>query len=305
MAEVDWPFLGTEALADKTIPERAMRRLYEPVYPGVFAPWGIELDASQRALAAWLWSRRKGVVAGNSAAALLGAKWVSPRLAAELVHINRKPPANLVVHTDTLKAGEVANVAGIAVTAPARTAFDIGRRTSSRLLALQRLDALANATGLGIGEVESVVADHPGARGLNRLRRVLPVVDSGAESPQESRTRLALIDAGLPRPETQMMVHDECGGFVARIDMGYRQLKVGIEYDGEQHWTDPAQRQRDIDRHWALAALGWVIIRVSAELLRYRRATLIGRVEDAMLAAGWARTGASVNLATTPRRVAS
>lgn len=305
MAELDWPFLGAEALADRAIPERAMRRLYEPVYPGVFAPWGIELDASQRALAAWLWSRRKGVVAGNSAAALLGAKWVSPRLAAELVHLNRRPPANLVVHTDTLKAGEVANVAGIAVTAPARTAFDIGRRTSSRLLAVQRLDALANATGLGIDEVECVVADHPGARGLNRLRRVLPVVDSGAESPQESRTRLALIDAGLPRPETQMMVHDECGGFVARIDMGYRQLKVGIEYDGEQHWTAPAQRQRDIDRHWALAALGWVIIRVSAELLRYRRAALIGRVEDAMLAAGWARTGASVNLATTPRRVAS
>ncbi len=53
MAEVDWPFLGTEALADKAIPERAMRRLYEPVYPGVFAPWGIELDASQRALAAY------------------------------------------------------------------------------------------------------------------------------------------------------------------------------------------------------------------------------------------------------------
>lgn len=305
MDELDWPFLGAEALADKAIPERAMRTLYQPVYPGVFAPWGIELDASQRARAAWLWSRRTGAVAGNSAAALLGAKWVSAELDAELVHDNRKAPPKLVVHTDTLRSGEVATVGGIAVTAPARTAFDIGRRTSSRLLALQRLDALVNATGVEVEEVEAIAAARPGVRGLTRLRRVLPLVDGGAESPQETRTRLVLLDAGLPRPETQIVVYDEHGEFVARIDMGYRHLKVGIEYDGRQHWTDPIQRQRDIDRHWALADLGWVIIRVSAELLRYRRATFVGRVDGAMRAAGWAGAGASVNFATPPRRVAS
>ena len=193
----------------------------------------------------------------------------------------------------------------MAVTNPARTAFDIGRLTPSRVLAVARVDALANATGIGITDVEAVIAAHPGVPGLNRLRRILPLVDAGAESHQESRTRLALIDAGLPRPETQIVVYDEYGGFVARVDMGYRELKVGIEYDGPQHWTDPKQRQRDIDRQVALAEQGWLIIRVSIELLRYRRATLISRVEDAMLAAGWARTAASVNLATTSRRVAS
>lgn len=300
-----WPFLGTEVLAAKAIRERTMRTLYEPVYPGVYVPWGVELTARQRAEAAWLWSRRRGVVAGNSAAALLGAKWVSRDLDAELVHDNRKPPARLVVHTDTLKPDEVVAVDGIAVTGPARTAFDIGRRTESRLLGLQRLDALANATAVGIDDVVAVIAAHPGARGLNRLRRVLPLVDGGAESPQETRTRLALIDAGLPRPETQIMVYDEYGEFVARVDMGYRDLRVGIEYDGPQHWTDPEQRQRDIDRHWALVALGWVIIRVSADLLRYREATFIGRVEAAMYAAGWAGQSASVKSTTVDRRVAS
>jgi hypothetical protein len=29
MGELDWPFLGAEALACKAIPERAMRSLYE------------------------------------------------------------------------------------------------------------------------------------------------------------------------------------------------------------------------------------------------------------------------------------
>ena len=31
-----------------------------------------------------------------------------------------------------------------------------------------------------------------------------------------------------------------------------------------QHWTDPAQRTRDIDRYAELADLGWVIIRVNS-----------------------------------------
>jgi hypothetical protein len=305
MAELAWPFLGTEVQAAKAIPERAMRTLYEPVYPGVYVPWGIELTPLQRAEAAWLWSRRRGVVAGNSAAALLGAKWVSRDLDAELVHDNRKSPPRLVVHTDTLKPDEVVTVDGIALTGPARTAFDIGRRTGSRLPSLQRLDALANATAVGIDEVEAVISAHPGVRGLNRLRRVLPLVDGGAESPQETRTRLVLIDAGLPRPQTQIKVYDGYGEFVARVDMGYRELRVGIEYDGSQHWTAPEQRQRDIDRHWALVALGWVIIRVSADLLRYREATLVGRVQAAMYAAGWAGRSTSVRSTTVGRRVAS
>lgn len=305
MDESAWPFLGQEALAAKAIPERAMRALYEPVYPGVYVPCGIELNSRQRAEAAWLWSRRRGVVAGISAAALLGANWVSGALDAELVCSSRIPPAGLVVHRDILQPGEVTAVDGIAVTIPARTAFDIGRRTRSRLVRLQRLDALANATGVGISDVEAVIAAHPGARHLTRLRGMLPLVDGGAESPPESGTRLVLIDAGLPRPETQIRVYDECGGFVARIDMRYPEFKVGIEYDGSQHWTDPQQRQRDIDRHWALTALGWVIIRVSAELLRYRAATFVGRVEEALHAAGWAGRRASANLTTRRRRVAS
>lgn len=282
-----------------------MRVLYEAVYPGVYAPAGIELTASQRAHAAWLWSRRTAVVSGNSAAALLGAKWVSPALDAELVHDNRRPPSRISVHTDTLEPQEILIIDGVAVTSPARTAFDIGRRTVSRLQAVQRLDALMNATDVKVSDVDAVTAEHPGVRGLIRLRRVLPLVDGGAESPQETRTRLALIDAGLPKPRTQIKLFDEYGDFVARIDMGYEDLRVGIEYDGPQHWTDPSQRARDIDRNVGLADLGWTIIRVSSELLRYRRGTLAARVAAAMRAAGWRPPSSTVNHATVNRLVAS
>ncbi|GFG74239.1 DUF559 domain-containing protein [Mycobacterium botniense] len=291
MTEPNWPFLGSEVLAARALPERAMRSLYERAYPGVYVPAGVELTAGQRAEAAWLWSRRRAVVAGNSAAALLGAKWVSPALDAELIYGNRRPPVGITVHSETLLPGEIVKVDGIAVTSSARTAFDIGRRTVSRLLAVQRLDALTNATDVKVNEIEAVMAGHRGSRGLARLRRILPLIDGGAESPPETRTRLVLIDAGLPPPRTQIPIYDEYGDFVARLDMGYEELRVGIEYDGIQHWMDRKQRDRDIDRHSALLDLGWTIIRVSSELLRHRRGTFIGRVVAAMQAAGWCADG--------------
>jgi hypothetical protein len=305
MDELVWPFLVSEALAAKAVPERAMRAIYEPVYPGVYAPGGIELSASQRAKAAWLWSRRRAVVAGNSAAALLGAKWVSPSLDAELVYDNRKPPKRIVVHSETLAPHEMLAVDGIPVTSPARTAFDIGRRTTNRLHAVQRLDALTNATDVKVADVEAVIAEHPGARGLLQLRRVLPLVDGGAESPQETRTRLVLIDAGLPAPQTQITVCDEYGEFVARVDMGYKEFRVGIEYDGVQHWTDTEVRDRDIDKSWTFSDLGWTVIRVGSNLLRDRTGTFVARVSDAMLAAGWRPGAPSVKPATANQRVAS
>jgi very-short-patch-repair endonuclease len=286
MDELRWPFLGSEALAAAAVSERQMRSLYMRVFPDVYVPRGVELTAAERARAGWLWSRRRGVVAGQSAAALLGARWVDPTAAAELVYDNRRPPRSIVVHSDTLLPGETVTVDGITVTSPARTAFDIGRHTR-RTMAVPRLDALAHATDVKDVEIEAVAAQHRGARGVKRLRQILPLVDGGAESPQESRTRLVLIDAGLPKPQTQIRVFNEYGDFVARLDMGWEQWRVGVEFDGLQHWTDPRQRSRDINRQAELADCGWIIVRVSSDMLRHTQGTVVARVAAALRAAGY------------------
>ncbi|MFY9917345.1 MAG: hypothetical protein WAL26_02965 [Mycobacterium sp.] len=287
MTELPWPFVGAEALSTGVISERAMRRHYQPVYPNIYVPRDAELSAHERAQAAWLWSKRRGIVAGLSAAAVLGTKWIDPTEPAELIHDNRRPPTNLVVRTEKLLPDEIVVLGEMGVTTPARTMFDLGRHITSRTAAVQRLDALANATDVKPVDVETVMAAHPGARHLPRLQRVLSLVDGGAESPQETIARLALIDAGLPPPKTQFRVFDNYGQFVARLDMAYDEVKVGIEYDGPQHWTDPAVRQRDIDKQFALNELGWLIIRVSRDLLRYRRATYTARVENALRSRGF------------------
>jgi hypothetical protein len=270
---------GTEALSARLLHEHTMRTRYEQIYPGVYVPKDTDVSAIQRATAAWLWSKRRGIVAGQSAAAVLRTKWIAGGDPAELIHDNRRAPTKLVVRTEYLSPDEVTVVGEMRVTSPARTAFDIGRRTVGRVQAVQRLDALANATRVSIDDVEAVATAHAGVRGLRRLRSVLPLMDAGAESPQETDARLALIDSGLPAATTQHVIRGRYRELIARVDMAYEGVKVAIEYDGPQHWTDPIIRQRDIDKGYELNDLGWAVIRVSRDLLYYRRATYVRRVE--------------------------
>ena len=170
-------------------------------------------------------------------------------------------------------------VNGIRVTTPERTAFDIGRNGPIDA-AVPVLDALLNATRINPTGVVALDR-HPRSRGSRRLRAALDLVDGSAESPQETRVRLLLVGAGLPKPETQI----EFRKLHIRVDMGWREWKVAVEYDGIQHWTDSRQRSWDIERIALLEAAGWVVIRVSAEMLM-RPQVIVDRVRAALVDRG-------------------
>ena len=210
-----------------------------------------------------------------------GSKWIDSRLPAELNQPSQHKTTGIVLHNDTLSPDEIVVRGGIAVTTAARTAFDLGRRYG-RTLAVIRVDALMQATDLKLADVDELVDRHRGARGIVQLREVVGLADPGAESPQETRTRLVLTDAGLRPTSTQIDVFDRYGAHIHRIDMGWPEYQVGVEYDGEQHWTNPAIRARDIDQQAELEALGWRIIRVSAEMLRFRPHTIVERTRAAL-----------------------
>jgi very-short-patch-repair endonuclease len=161
-----------------------------------------------------------------------------------------------------------------------RTAFDNGR-TILLPQAIPILDALSNATGFNVADVLTLADAHSGTRGVARLRSALELVDGGAESPQESRLRLLIIAGGLPRPETQIEFRD----LHIRVDMGWREWKVAVEYDGVQHWTDRRQRSWDIDRIALLEDAGWTVIRVSAEMMS-RPHAIVERVRAKLRANG-------------------
>jgi very-short-patch-repair endonuclease len=85
--------------------------------------------------------------------------------------------------------------------------------------------------------------------------------------------RLLLIRAGYPRPRTQIPVLSPDGRRQYYLDMGWEDLTLGVEYDGEQHRVNPVIYAYDIQRSEDLHELGWTRVRVvkangSADILR-------------------------------------
>lgn len=270
--------LGSEAVAAGVVTPYALRSKYVALHPNVYVRRGIEVDAVIRAKGAFLWSRRRGVLTGRSAAALHGAKWASPNAPAELIHDNRHGPAGIVTYADRIADDEVVLRDGIRVATPPRAALDMAcRGTGDRAVAA--IDALAHATGLEVADVERLAERYRGRRGIRRARTVLSLIDGGAESPRETWLRLILGRAGFPPPRTQIPVYDDDGQLVARLDMGWEEALVAVEYDGDHHRTSRRQFNRDIARLEALSQLGWTVVRVTAD---DNTGGIIHRVEAAL-----------------------
>jgi hypothetical protein len=260
MADV---FLGGEAVATGVVTRHELQRWYTPVFRGVYAPKDTELTLRDRAIAAWLATRRKGTVAGVAAAALHGSPWVDPTEPIELVGVKCQPQDGLIPRSERIADDEITRIAGLPVTSRVRTAFDLGRHLD-RHEALVRLDALMWNQRFSTDQVSALEKRYPRARGIRQLRELIPLIDGGASSPRESRIRLLLIDAGFPRPETQIPV---LAGRrpLAWLDMGWEQYQVAVEYDGDHHRKDRRQYVKDIARLRMLESLGWIVIRVIAE----------------------------------------
>ncbi|MBX7434410.1 hypothetical protein JDV09_20245 [Mycobacterium sp. Y57] len=257
------PFIGSEAVRAARLTPYALRSRYRAVLPDVYLAAGTGITAVTRAKSAWLWTHRGGVMAGRSAAALHGARWVNARRPAEVYWDNRHAPRGVRAWSDRVADDEIEIVKGIAVTTPARTALDIACRYPEDE-AVVAIDALARATRLKVADVELLAQRHKGRRGIRRARATLDLVDPGAESPQETRVRLLLIRNGFPRPETQIAVYDGGGGLVAELDMGWRDVMVAVDYEGDHHRRTRQQFNKGIRRHDAVTELGWDDIRVTS-----------------------------------------
>lgn len=275
----DLPFVGTEARAAGSLNRHQLRSKFARVHPDVYLPSYIaEPQLKQRIHAAWLWSHRNGVIAGSAAAFLHGTGWIDRDSDIELIYHNPRTPTGVIARRDLLLDDETSMIGGLTVTTPARTAFDLGRRGTSTE-ALIRVDALMRATAVSRESVSRLARRHRRARGLRQLEKVLQMADPGAQSPKETWLRLVLIRAGFPRPQTQIPITAADGYPIAYLDLGWPELKVAVEYDGDHHRMDRHQYVKDIRRREMLERMGWIIITVVAE---DRRTDVVRRVGDAL-----------------------
>lgn len=257
-------FLGNEALG-AGLSRHELRRWYRPLFRGVYMPKGAKPTLHDRTLGAWLTSARTGVITGAAASALHGSDWIGPAEPIEMLLDRRRTQKGLILRAERYADDEVCDIDGMRVTTPARTAFDLGRHQTPRSTALARLDALMRVAPYSLDDVVSIMARYGAVRGVSQLRELLPLVDPGAASPTESWWRLFLLDNGFPLPETQLPVFGDDGAPFAYLDMGWRDLKLALEYDGDQHRTDRAQYVRDLRRLPRVERRGWHVVRTIAE----------------------------------------
>jgi hypothetical protein len=271
------PFVGSEAIELGRLSRHQLRRYYRPIMPNIYLDKRANPSLHQRTLAAHLWSRGDAVVAGLAAAAMHRTKWIDDDTPVELICANARSPGGVITRKEVLLDKEIQQMRGLRLTTPERTAFDLGRRGAMDD-AIARLDSLVRATDLKLSDVEELATRHRHTRGLRQLEEVLTLVDPGAESPRETWLRLLLIRDGYPPPETQIPLISLDSSRRYYLDMGWRELLLAVEYDGDQHRTDRTRFAYEIERAEDIRELGWLVIRVAARnhpaevLRRVRRA---------------------------------
>lgn len=194
---------------------------------------------------------------------------VGPRLTGIVTHMAKLEPQEAQAGADGLRR-----------TTPTRTWLDC-----SASLVLVELVALADAAlrrGLVTDdELRRAVRGWTGRPGAALSRRAVTLIEPCTDSPMETRLRLLLVLAGLPRPvaNRDVVAH---GAWIARPDLSYPELKIAIEYDGDHHRVSRRQWQNDIGRRRVLEDEGWLVLVFTADDVLKRGTDTVRRVRSAL-----------------------
>lgn len=154
-----------------------------------------------------------------------------------------------------------------------------GSRVVHPAMAVVQSAALA---GVGAGVAAADAALHSGQVTRNDLEVALRVARLGpgradartavelsdlrAESPGESWARVLFVSLGLPTVEPQVVIRDEHGRFVGRVDFLFKVQRTIVEFDGLVKYGGADGRQALIDeklREDALRSLGYQVVRLT------------------------------------------
>ena len=244
------------------VAERRIRRVLRNVYVCSDVPDTIECRAAAAAL----------VVSPGAVFVDRTAAWLHGVDIFDYRELEVLPPLECVVLRDhsrierpeclggerDLSPYDLTTVNGLRVTTPLRTALDLGcmlRRPDG----LAALDMFMRLHGVTREELDRSLPRYRRRRGVVRLRSLVPLADPLAESPRESYTRLAVLDADLPAPTLQhWVVHD--GVAVFRLGLAWPRSRVALEYDGADWHETPEQRAADLWRRTWLREHGWTVI---------------------------------------------
>lgn len=135
-----------------------------------------------------------------------------------------------------------------------------------------------------VADLRCVTVAHPKMKGKTNALAALDLIRPGADSAQETRLRLILLDHRVPEPELNVVLYDPWGKPRVWPDLAYQRQRLSIQYDGMVHGAD-RQYERDIARATITAELGWQELRISAADLRGPHPEVVRKVQQALRAA--------------------
>jgi hypothetical protein len=261
-------FLGSHAVAAGALTKQQLRtRSYRRLVQGVYADPSLPFDHRLRCRGVALLLPPGFVIGGHSAAAWHGAPFagaLDPVTVIGPADGEWKGPRGVRVHRSQVAIDVLVDADDVPVTTALRTAWDVAALEALGT-SVAAIDAMVRAGAVHPDELTAMTLSGVGRWGVARVRRAIALVDPRAESPPESRVRVALVIAGLnPVPQ-----YDVFGGgeWLARVDLAFPEAKIAIEYEGAYHFED-GQIVRDDARYARLRSAGWTVIRVSAADLR-------------------------------------
>ena len=269
------PFTVEEArragLTERQLQSSAWKRLGHGLYV-----WSrIQIDPQVKLQAAWRRLPPGSAFSGWTAAWIHGleARFPEPIDVTVPLGCGVAGRAGLRVHREPLPPEELIARRGYSVTSVVRTLVDIAE--SSALADVVPLaDAALHAKLIRPADLRRRLAALAGRKGCRAFAEVVEHCDGRAESPMESRLRLLLDAAGLPRPELQVNLRDRFGRLVARADLYYPEHRLVIEFDGAVHRDSLVEDNRRQNR----------IIAAGYALLRFTGADVLGRPEAVVAA---------------------
>jgi len=256
-----WDRGWTRRTLQRALADERVRQVFRDVYVETVAPdtQALRLSCVRLVLpphavvvdrtAAWLW---------DVELALADAEETQPLDIFVLSGHSRIERPQIASGERDLARQDVVTIDGVTVTTPVRTALDLACRLG-RYDAIAMLDGFARVRDVTPFDLMAHLPRFRGRRGVIQARNLVPLLDQRAESSGESITRLAINDAGLPRPTPQYWI--VVGGVPTfRLDLAYPRYKIAVEYDGYEYHSDPDRRKADEARRTWLRDRGWIVI---------------------------------------------
>ena len=255
-------------LTPEMIRGRIQRGLLHRIHRGVYAVGHKRLTREGRYMAAVLACGDAAALRHRTAAAHWGIRPYGGRIEVAAPGRPRgRKGDSFVACSSSLDPDEVTTHEGIPTTTVARTLIELASTDPP-----PRLEKAIREAGFlrlfDLCDLQEQIGRHPNHKGITKLRAI---VETAAET--HARTRSELEDRflqhlsveSLPSPQVNATI--ELPDRTIEADMVWPDRKLIVELDGWHGHGTRAAFESDRDRDLALAAAGWVVVRVTWRML--------------------------------------